>query len=129
MPKKALIVEDSRLMAKMYLAVFCAYPDCELVYAANGLEGLDQLALHADIDLIILDINMPKMNGLAFLEAMNPKGYMHIPVIVITTEQEDEKIRRALASGAKAFVKKPWKKTEVCAIIDRVVNRSGGSSS
>ena len=123
MLKKVLIVEDSSLQAKMYRAVFGGSPGCRMVFAQNGLEAMDQLVLEKDIELIILDINMPKMNGLAFLETMRRDGYGSIPVIVISTEGSDDDIRRALEAGAKAYVKKPWKPDQVRSLVDQVVAR------
>lgn len=120
MPNKVLIVEDSTLQAKMYRTVFGPYPGCQTVFASNGLEALDQLVLEKEIDLILLDINMPKMNGLAFLEAMRRDGFGHVPVIVISTEGKDEDIRRALELGAKAYVKKPWKPDQIRELIGKI---------
>ncbi len=124
MLKKVLIVEDSTLQAKMYRTVFATYPGCQQIFALNGLEAMDQLALEKDVDLIILDVNMPKMNGLAFLETMLQDGYGHIPVIVISTEGKDDDIRRALELGAKAYVKKPWKPAQVKELVDQVLDAS-----
>ena len=120
MLKKVLIVEDSTLQAKMYRTVFGKYPECRLVFALNGLEAMDQLVLEGEIDLIVLDINMPKMNGLTFLETMRRDGYGHIPVIVISTEGKDEDIRRAIDLGAKAYIKKPWTPTQIHELIGKV---------
>lgn len=121
MLKKALIVEDSALQAKMYKTVFSCWPSCNLFFAQNGLEAMDQLGIENEIELIILDINMPKMNGLAFLDVMKREGYAHIPVIVVSTEGQDDDIRRALEAGAKAYVKKPWKPTQLVEIIKKVI--------
>lgn len=121
MLKKVLIVEDSSLQAKMYRMVFDRYPGCEMVFAANGLEALDKLALEEGINVILLDINMPKMNGLGFLEAMRRDGFEGIPVIVISTEGKDDDIRRALELGARAYVKKPWKPETIQELIQKVV--------
>ena len=122
MLKKALVVEDSALLAKMYYSVFAFYPDCTVLFAANGLEALDQLARErGQIDLIILDINMPKMDGLTFLKHRSQEGFGDIPVIVISTEGKDADIRRALEAGAKAFVKKPWSPLQVKEIIDKLL--------
>ncbi len=123
MLNKVLIVEDSTLQAKMYRTVFGKYSKCQLVFALNGLEAMDQLVLEGEIDLIILDINMPKMNGLTFLETMRRDGYGHIPVIVISTEGKDDDIRRALDLGAKAYIKKPWKPAQVYELIDKVITK------
>jgi two-component system, chemotaxis family, chemotaxis protein CheY len=121
MPNKVLIVEDSTLQAKMHRMLFGAYPGCQTIFALNGLEALDQLDLEKGIDLILLDINMPKMNGLAFLETMRRNGYGQVPVIVISTEGKDEDIRRALELGAKAYIKKPWKPDHVRELIARIM--------
>jgi len=121
MLKKVLVVEDSSLQAKMYKTVFKGYPGCELVMAQNGLEAMDQLGMEENIDLIILDINMPKMNGLTFLDTMQRDGYGGIPVIVISTEGKDDDIKRALELGAKAYVKKPWKPEQVQGLIEKIV--------
>jgi len=121
MLKKVLIVEDSALQAKMYKMVFGTYKGCELVFAQDGLEALNQLAMEKDIDLIISDINMPKMDGLAFLQSMRMEGYT-IPVIVVSTEDKDDDIRRAIELGAKAYIKKPWKQDDIRDVINRVKN-------
>lgn len=121
MLSKILIVEDSALQAKMYKTVFANYPGCEMVFAMDGLEAMDKLALEKGFDLIILDINMPKMNGLLFLETMRSNGYKEIPVIVISTEGKDDDIKRALQAGAKAYMKKPWKPDQVRALINKII--------
>ena len=123
MLKKVLIVEDSTLQAKMYRTVFRRYPGCQLVFALNGLEAMDQLVLERDINLIILDINLPKMNGLTFMGKMRRDGYGHIPVIVISTEGKDDDIRKAIELGAKAYVKKPWTPTQVHELINKLITK------
>ena len=122
MLKKVLIVEDSALQAKMYRMVFGSYPNCELIYASNGLEAMNKLAIEGDIDLVISDINMPKMDGISFLMSMRREGYNHIPVIIISTEDKDEDIRRALELGAKGYIKKPWKQDDVRDLINKIKN-------
>ena len=122
MLKKVLIVEDSALQAKMYRMVFGSYPGCELIYASNGIEAMNKLAIEGNIDLIISDINMPKMDGISFLMAMRREGYNHIPVIVISTEDKDEDIRRALELGARGYIKKPWKQDDIRNLINKIRN-------
>ena len=122
MLKKVLIVEDSALQAKMYRMVFGSYPGCELIYASNGIEAMNKLAIEGNIDLIISDINIPKMDGISFLMAMRREGYNHIPVIVISTEDKDEDIRRALELGARGYIKKPWKQDDIRNLINKIRN-------
>ncbi len=119
-PRKVLIIEDSALQAKMYRPVFARYPGCALVYATNGLEGLDKLSLEPGIDLIILDINMPKMDGITFLGIMRQNGYGHIPVIVISTEGKERDIVTAMKKGARAYLKKPWQESHMHQVIEKL---------
>jgi len=119
MPKKILIVEDSQPQAKRYKMVLGSYKDCNLVFAQNGLEALNQLAIEKDIDLIISDINMPKVDGLSFLQSMRMEGYT-TPVIVISTKDKDDYIRRAIELGAKGYIEKPWKQDDIREIINRL---------
>jgi CheY-like chemotaxis protein len=94
----------------------------ELVHATNGLEGLHTLDSHPDVDLILLDINMPIMDGLAFLEQLRMiPGHRNTFVIVASTEREDGKIRDALTRGAQAFLKKPFTLEQLLELLQRVL--------
>jgi two-component system, chemotaxis family, chemotaxis protein CheY len=59
-PKKVLVVDDSKLMHKMYEVILRQYP---LLYATDGRKALDRLHQHPDVELILLDTNMPGMDG------------------------------------------------------------------
>ena len=67
MLKKVLVVDDSALIHQMYKMVLMRYK-CEIVDALNGQDGLDKLAKNPDANLVLLDINMPLMNGLDFIK-------------------------------------------------------------
>ena len=68
--RKILAVDDSALIHQMYKLFLSRYKNCKLISAMNGLEALDKLAQEEGIDLILLDINMPVMNGLEFLQRL-----------------------------------------------------------
>ncbi len=110
-PRKVLVVDDSKLMHKMYEVMLRQYP---LVYASDGRQALDRLQEHADIDLVLLDINMPNMNGLEFLEAIRASGeHQDLRVIIISTEGRDEDTQRGMEAGASAYIKKPFHSEEI----------------
>jgi two-component system, chemotaxis family, chemotaxis protein CheY len=118
-PKKVLVVDDSELVHKMHVLTFRQYPGCELFHAYQGVEAFDILNAHPDVDLILLDVNMPVMDGLAFLEARRGMGiFLEIPVILISTERTEEDIRRGIEAGATAYLSKPFKPPELRALID-----------
>ncbi|MGQ9494933.1 MAG: response regulator [Thermoanaerobaculaceae bacterium] len=114
-PKKILAVDDSRLMLRMYEVMLRGTP---LVTAENGRQALDLLALHPDVDLVLLDINMPVMGGLDFLAAIAQDGrFSGISVIVISTEGGDDQIAKGLAAGAVAYLTKPFDSEKLRAAI------------
>ena len=102
MLRKILAVDDSALIHQMYKLFLSRYKNCKLVSAMNGLEALDKLGQEEGIDLILLDINMPVMNGLEFLQRVQKEAaYKDIPVIIISTEGKEEDTIRGLKMGAK----------------------------
>ena len=118
--KKVLIIEDSHILFEMYKSVFSIYPSCRLFLASNGLDAMDQLTLQENIDLIISEIYMPKMDGLNFLKTMYQKGYSHIPVIVSSFESNDHIFQKAIDMGARAYIKKPWHPQQILDLIGRL---------
>lgn len=124
MMKKLLLVDDSRLMTSMYQAFLKSYPthDLDARYATDGLDAFARLNEDPNVDLIILDINMPGMNGLEFVERMKLETALQdIPVVMVSTEDQVEDVRRGLESGARAYLTKPFGPEELHRIIDHVL--------
>ena len=122
MLKKILIVDDSALLHQMYKLVFMRHKDCRIITAMNGLEGLDKLYQEEDVELVLLDINMPVMNGLQFLQAVKKEdAYRDLPIIVVSTEGKEEDTLRALSLGARGYVKKPFKPAELHNLIEKII--------
>jgi len=120
--RKVLAIDDSPLILQMYKLFFSRFKDCSLVTAANGLEALDKLGQEVGIDLILLDINMPVMNGLEFLERIRREpAYRGIPVIIISTEGKQEDVIRGINMGAKGYVRKPFQASELDELISKVI--------
>lgn len=121
MLNKMLVVDDSSLIHQMYRLVMTRYK-CEILDAMNGQEALDILALQNDIQLILLDINMPVMNGLQFLEKASVLGMAkRIPIVVISTEGKEEDTIRCLKLGARGYLKKPFNPSDLHDLIDRIM--------
>jgi len=117
-PRKVLIVDDSKLLHRMFEMMLRQYP---LVHAYDGQEALDRLAENGDVDLVLLDMNMPRMNGLELLKAMKADArFQRIPVVLVTTEGSDEQTQRGLEAGAAEYVKKPFRNEELLAVVQRL---------
>ena len=117
-PKKILIVDDSKLIHKMFEVMLRSH---RLVHAEDGIDGIQKLAEHADVELILLDINMPRMNGLEFLkEVKKDEALSAIPVVVVSTEGKDEDTERALDLGAAAYITKPFQSESILEIVSKL---------
>jgi two-component system chemotaxis response regulator CheY len=120
MLKKVLVVDDSALIHQMYKMVLMRYK-CQIVDALNGQDGLDKLGKNPDTDLILLDINMPVMNGLDFIKKVKELGsFDHIPIVLVSTEGKEEDTMRGLALGAKGYVKKPFQPSDLHLLIEKL---------
>lgn len=127
MLKKVLVVDDSEMIHKMYRLVLNRY-ECEILDAMNGQEALNLLDLHRDTGLILLDINMPVMNGVQFLEKAGALGITaRVPVIIISTEGKESDTIRGLQLGAKGYVKKPFNPTLLHDLIAKLLPPSPAS--
>ncbi len=105
---KVLVVDDSAIMRKVIEQILEMLGH-EAVPAANGVEAFERLKEHDDVKLILLDWNMPEMNGIEFLRAIKDRpGLAKIPVIMLTTESERRKMIEAIEAGAKHYLTKPF---------------------
>lgn len=107
--KKILIIDDSALMRRLMSDIIESDEHlCVSNVAKNGLEGLEMLDKNADYDLILLDINMPRMDGVSFLKEM-VKRNIQCQVLVVSSiaSKSAEETIQALVLGAFDFVKKP----------------------
>jgi two-component system chemotaxis response regulator CheY len=117
-PRKVLVVDDSKLMHKMYEVMLRQYA---LVFASNGQQALDRLQEHGDVDLVLLDINMPGMNGLEFLDRVRAEeAFRDLTVVIVSTEGKEEDIAHGLAAGATAYIKKPFQSEQILEVISRL---------
>lgn len=125
MLKKILIVDDSSLLHQMYKLVFMRYKGCKVVSAMNGLEALDKLSQEEGIELVLLDINMPVMNGLQFLQNIQNEGnHKGLPIIIVSTEGKEEDTLRGLSMGARGYIKKPFQPAELHTMIEKIFSGS-----
>lgn len=123
-PQKILIVEDSPTMCQLYRMVLGSRGATELIFASDGLEGLDRVAQVPDLDLMIVDINMPQMDGLEFLRrSRDEMGVTTVPAVVISTEGDEEDRAAARQAGASEYLRKPWTPQQLLETVDTLIPR------
>lgn len=104
----ALIIDDSRAMRRI-LRQIVEPLGFQILEAGNGQEGLHQLHSHADIEVVLVDWNMPVMNGLEFVQAVRTDPERQsTKLVMVTTETEPTRMARALMAGVDEFVMKPF---------------------
>lgn len=120
--KNILIVDDSHLFRKIIINnIGTVFEKFKFVEAKDGLDALEKLSEN-QIDLIILDINMPRMTGIEFLKERRKNAeYSQIPIIVLTTEKEKETMGKAYLEGAAVYLNKPFKPEELIKVIKTMV--------
>ncbi|MCH4025119.1 MAG: response regulator [Acetobacter fabarum] len=118
---RVLTVDDSRTMQGM-LRKALEGAGYDVIQGGDGVEGLEVLqAADPTPNAIITDINMPRMDGFEFIEAVRAlEQYKHLPMIVLTTESDPEKKARARAVGATGWIVKPFSTDSLVAAIRRV---------
>ncbi|MEY4386414.1 MAG: hypothetical protein RLY20_1697 [Verrucomicrobiota bacterium] len=105
--QKILSVDDSKTVRRMLARIFEPF-DCTLCEAANGEEGLARAALEKP-DLILLDYNMPVMDGIAMLQRLREDAALRqTPVIMLTAEAGAKNIAAAARLGARDYITKPF---------------------
>jgi two-component system chemotaxis response regulator CheY len=119
MSAKILVIDDS-LMVRQQVSRALTGAGFSIVEACDGVEAHEKLAATADVRLIVCDVNMPRMNGLEFLEKLSASGRA-IPVVMLTTEGQPELIQRAKALGAKGWIVKPFKPEMLIAAAKKLV--------
>lgn len=107
MALKVLVVDDDFINRKLLQTLLKKNPEVtEIVEAENGSDALDKLKKEPGINLILLDIMMPVVDGIEFLKIFrSDMGNAHIPVVVLSTD--DTRKSEVFDNGANDFLRKP----------------------
>ena len=120
MAKKILLVDDSASVRQV-AGIALRRAGYETVEAGNGKEALPFLDA-GKLNLIISDVNMPVMDGIAFVkEVKQSPTHRFTPIIMLTTESQETKKQEGQAAGAKAWVVKPFKPEQMLAAVSKLV--------
>jgi two-component system chemotaxis response regulator CheY len=116
--KKVLIVDDSQTV-RQQVARALNMAGYDVVEAIDGVDG--QAKVDESIAMVILDINMPRMNGLELLEAIKRDAKnANLPIVMLTTEGHPLMIERAKKAGAKGWIIKPFKAELLVAAVTKL---------
>jgi two-component system, chemotaxis family, chemotaxis protein CheY len=119
---KAIVADDSRVMRSIIEKAMRSL-GYEIIHAGNGQEVLEILEKErGEVDLILLDWNMPVLNGFTtLLRIRESPVYSEIPVLMVSTESEEEKMERALNAGARGYIPKPFTLESLASAIRKIL--------
>lgn len=122
MAKTILIVDDSNT-ARASVEYTLKKGSYEVLSADDGTTGLEVLGKSPTIDMIITDLNMPKMDGIEFIKNVRKfDQYKYTPILMLTTESQGEKKMEGKAAGASGWLVKPFNPTQLLDVVKRFLN-------
>ena len=107
MPKHILIVDDSKTIRNL-VAFIMKKEGFKVTTAEDGIDGLEKLYSADHVDLIITDINMPRMDGFTFIKTVREQdAFRNVPIVVLSTEGKETDIQQGMSLGANLYMVKP----------------------
>ncbi len=118
---RVLVAEDNAVNQKLILMMLEKI-GCKTVLAENGREAVEKFsAAPEDFDLVLMDIQMPEMDGFEALKAIREKGYTNVPVVAMTAHAMQEHREECMAAGMDDYISKPIRKPELNKVLSRFI--------
>lgn len=120
---KLLIVEDEEVLKLMLERILkISYPTIDILTASDGLEGLEQFKNNQDINLILTDVNMDRMNGFEMINQLSSK-YQKIPNIIVMSAWPENEKQAKINDCIKEYLPKPFNKSVLIPVLNRLEPR------
>jgi CheY-like chemotaxis protein len=118
--RRVLVVDDSATMRALYKQTLARVAKTTLAFAVDGQDALERIPSF-EPHVVVLDVNMPRMNGLELLGELKKLGLLEsVRVVLVSTEGTESDVQRGLAAGASEYVKKPFKMAQISSVIERL---------
>ncbi|EFI33743.1 response regulator receiver protein [Desulfonatronospira thiodismutans ASO3-1] len=119
MGKTIMTVDDSSSVRQM-VSFTLKDAGYSVVEAADGKDALQKL--QGQVDMIITDLNMPNMDGIELIKNVRAtSGYKFIPIVMLTTESQDEKKQEGKKAGASGWIVKPFKPPQILSVVQKLL--------
>jgi two-component system, chemotaxis family, chemotaxis protein CheY len=119
MPKTVLLVDDSASIRQVTVPSLRG-AGFQVLEAEDGLQALERMKTHA-INLVVCDLNMPKLDGMGFLKQMRAlPSHRFTPLVFLTTESRDARKDEGRANGATAWITKPCPPSKLVDVVKRL---------
>ena len=118
---KTIMTVDDSASVRMMVNFTLSELGFEIVEAANGKDALEKLE-KKPVHMLITDINMPELDGISLVRKVRESSsHRFIPIIVLTTESQDEKKKEGKKAGATGWIVKPFKPEQLIAVVRKVL--------
>ena len=121
---KILIVDDDKTTRRL-LSLYLKGKGYETVTAENGLEAMEKVGTE-DINLIVTDLNMPYMDGIELTKTLKSSSWSSIPIIMVTTEADEEEKKKGNDAGIDDYLVKPASADQINESIKKILKRMFG---
>ncbi len=119
---KILVVDDDKTTRKL-LSIYLKGKGHEVVTAENGLEGIEKVGTE-NVNLVVTDMNMPYMDGIEFVKNLRADPlYAELPIIMVTTEADEDEKKRAFEIGVDDYLVKPTNAEQINASIKKILKK------
>ncbi|WP_299646773.1 response regulator [uncultured Jannaschia sp.] len=120
MSKTILSVDDSKSIRDM-IGFTMTPRGYNVIGAEDGVEGLSALASN-DVNLVVCDLNMPNMNGIEMIRKVRENSAYHgLPIVMLTTEAQKEKMKEAKDAGATGWIVKPFDEDKLVSVVSKLI--------
>ncbi|GGY75774.1 response regulator [Pseudoduganella plicata] len=120
MAKTIMVVDDS-LSIRQVVGIALKQAGYDVIEGVDGVDALKKLT-GQKVNLIISDVNMPNMDGITFVKELKTRAaYKFTPVLMLTTESQEDKKAQGQAAGARAWMVKPFKPDSLLAAVQKLV--------
>jgi two-component system, chemotaxis family, chemotaxis protein CheY len=107
---RALVIDDSRAV-RIIIGQILRELGMDVLVAGNGSEALEQIKKNPDVDLMLVDWNMPEMNGIDFIRVVrSQRAFDATRILMVTSEAQSNKVTEAIHAGANEYLMKPFNK-------------------
>jgi two-component system chemotaxis response regulator CheY len=121
MPKVIMTVDDSISIRQM-VSFTLKREGYEVVEAVDGIDAMKKLNSENPVHMMVTDLNMPNMDGIELIKNVRTKpNYKFMPIIMLTTESQEERKQAGKAAGATGWIVKPFKPDQLLGVIKKVL--------
>jgi two-component system chemotaxis response regulator CheY len=119
---KILVVDDDKTTRKL-LNLFLKAKGYEVVTAENGLDAMEKLGTE-NINLVVTDMNMPYMDGIELTKNLkNDENWKNIPIVMVTTEADEEERKKAMDAGVDDYLVKPANAEQITDSVKKILKK------